>query len=118
MKILKNLPGWHRSAILVTVIWLVVAVTLYLPETGRYLSNEIELPIWTRIWWHFFPLGNHIPLYDVPCDEVPYPFTSPGFCDINFSITGFTCFALYPIILLWLVGFGISWVRSGFIKTK
>ena len=118
MKILKNLPGRYRLAILATIVWLAVAVTLYLPETGRHLRDAIELPIWTRIWWHFFPLGNYIPLYDVSCDEILYSASNSGFCDINFSITGFTCLALYPIILLWLIGFGIAWVRRGFIKTR
>lgn len=118
MKIFKDLSGWHRLAILATIVWLAVSITLYLPETGRYLRDAIELPSWTRIWWHFFPLGNYIPLYDFSCDEVSYPISTSGFCDINFSITGFTCFALYPIILFWLVGFGIFWVRRGFTKTK
>lgn len=118
---LSQLNGWYRAGMALSVIWLGAAIPMYFSNVEFVMSETAGLPSWAQLWYQLFPLSKLIPLYDFSCSHLTASsWLSSGesqtYCVVQQSDYGLACFVLYPIGLLWMLGFLGAWVFKGFQK--
>lgn len=104
---LSKLNGWQRLGAFVSVVWIVGAGALYLSVIGNFVYYP-HSGQWILLWYTLNPLASFIPLFSN--GEAP---NTP-----QFDSFGFALFVAFPILVLWVLGYGAAWVRKGFIGDK
>lgn len=112
MNILSH--GQIRLAIVLSVSWLLIALTLYASSLNSY-----DDPYWIIIWSNIFPFFSVASPFSRICDSqgahsLAEWFATP--CLNEFSMLGLVAFCAYPIALIWLSVLAFSWVRQGFLS--
>lgn len=98
----------RRALLVVSLLWLLVAMTLYFPALGTIG----DWPAWYQAWHYAFPLSQQFPIFNIECPT--FRFDLPVLpCSTELSVLGLLIFITYPLLLLWLAAFGVRWVLRG-----
>ncbi len=99
---IKNIQGWHRLGIVLSVFWVLLSSSLYISSIGEY--RIWEYGGWAIEWYRFSPFGSSVPLFGNGALP-PQP---------EFDLLGFLVFVGLPVGAIWSVGYAVAWTRQGF----
>ena len=103
----SKLNGWQRLGAFVSVIWIIGAGALYLSVIGNFVFYS-HSGRWILLWDTLNPLASFVPLFaNGGAPKMP-----------EFDFFGFALFVAFPVLVIWALGYGIAWVRKGFISDK
>ena len=90
-----------------SLLWTLGAGALYLSVIGNFVYYPYS-GRWILLWYILNPLASFVPLF--ANGEAP---NKP-----EFDFFGFVLFIVFPVLVLWALGYGVAWVRKGFSSEK
>ena len=116
---LKNLDGYHRIAIALSGVWLIVANLLYFSGLGGVHVFSFNTPesstdyaTW-RVLWSFFTSNLEVASPYITKSSRELNFQSASWVD-EYSLSGHLVFMFLPVFCIWAVFAVMRWVRAGF----